>query len=327
MKKLLRKTSVLVTILAVALLFSGCKHNSNTNNNESDGSDPVNTDNPSGTETEPENGTETEDKDEVITVTAGECTITTSKDNKDTIAVDDTNKTITLTPAAEKAEYTISGSFDGQIINKTKNTVLVLNNAALTNKTGVSAIYGELKTEIKAEKDSVNTITVTGPEKAPDATKDPSSEPAVYCEKAIEIGGSGTLTVSCEYGHGVKASKIELKGSGTFNFDGGADSSAANCNEFIVEEGKDFIANFKDSKNGIKADETITIASGTFNFENITKVALKTDTSKDDPDKEHFIKLDGGKFTFTNCKKVYDTDKDENGDYKFSKAEAVTGNF
>ena len=316
MKKLLKKSSIVFLFIAASLLFAACNR---PVDDSSTGSDIHNTDTT--------NSSETDKKDEVITVTVGECTITTSKDNEGTIAVDETNKTITLTPAAEKAEYTISGTFDGQIINKTKNTVLVLNNAALTNTTGVSAIYGELKTEIKAEKDSVNTITVTGPEKAPDAEKDPSSEPAVFCDKAIEIGGSGTLTVSCEYGHGVKASKIELKGSGTFNFDGGADSSAVCCNEFVVEANKTFTANFTNSKNGIKADETITIASGTYNFDSIIKVALKTDTSEKDPTKEHFIKLDGGTFTFTKCKKVYDTDKDENGDYKFTKAEAVAGEF
>ena len=193
----------------------------------------------------------------------------------------------------------------------TKGTIIILDNANITNTEGNPAIYSELKTEIKNQKDSENTIIVTGTGNA---------KGAVECEKAVEIGGSGKCTITCENAHGVKASKVTLKGSGNYTFDGGEDSSAINCNEFIVEEEKTFTANFKNSKNGIKADETIEIASGTFNFENITKVALKTDTSEDDPEKNHYIKLTGGTFTFKDCKKQYDTE--ENG---FSKTEAVEG--
>ena len=141
------------------------------------------------------------------------------------------------------------------------------------------------------------------------------------------------VTCECEKGHGIKASKIELKGSGTYTFDGGSDASAANCNKFIVEEEKSFTATFKDSKNGIKADETITIASGTFNFVNITTskkkgTALKTDTTADDAKDgkepaEHYIHLDGGSFTFTDCDAIYSTESDE----YFTKAASVEGEF
>lgn len=240
-------------------------------------------------------------------------TIIAEEGYADSITIDDLAKTITLAPDAEKIEYTISGDFEGQIINKQKGTVIVLNNANISNKEGKAAIFGELKTEIKSENDSVNTITVTG-------TGDGNA--AVSCEKPVEIGGSGSCTISCENAHGVKASKVTLKGSGIYTFDAGEDSSGINCNEFIVEEEKTFTANIKDSKNGIKADETITIASGTFNFENIAKTALKTDTSKDDAEVEHFIKIDGGTFNFTNCKKIYDTE-----DGGFTKADAVIGDF
>ena len=308
MKKIFKKSSILLVLATLSFIFFGCQHKADDTKNISDNNT--------------ENNTNEDNANETVTITVGNLTITTLKAYENTVTKDEAAKTITFEPAEEKVEYTLSGSFEGQIINKTKNTVFILSGVSLSNTTGISAIYGEIKTEIKAEKDTENTITVTGPEKAPDATKDPSSEAAVFCDKAIEIGGSGKLTVSCEYGHGVKASKIELKGSGTYTFDGGSDSSAANCNEFVVEAEKTFTANFKDSKNGIKADETITIASGTFNFENITKVALKTDKDKDDPEKDHFIQLDGGKFTFTNCKKTYETETD-----KFTKAEAVEGAF
>ena len=126
----------------------------------------------------------------------------------------------------------------------------------------------------------------------------------------------------------MKASKIELKGSGNYTFDGGDDSSGINCNSFTVEQDEEkprtFTAIFKDSKNGIKADETIEIGAGTFEFKNITGTALKTD-KKDKEGAEpadHFIHLTGGTFTFTDCAAKYETKKDS-----FTKTDAVNGNF
>ena len=250
-------------------------------------------------------------------------TIKVQKDYENTITIDEEAGTITLAPAEEKIEYTITGDFEGQIINETKNTIITLDNAKLTNKNGKAAIYGKLKTEIKFKKDSTNTITVTG-----DADKT-YGKAAVLCEKAIEIGGAGTCTISCENGHGVKASKIELKGSGNYTFDGGDDSSGINCNSFTVEQDEEnprtFTAIFKDSKNGIKADETIEIECGTFEFKNITGTALKTDKKDNEgaEPKDHFIHLTGGTFTFADdCAAKYETKKD-----CFEIAEAVNGNF
>ena len=292
MKKIFKPFSILLVLTTLSFLFFGCQH--------------------------PTDNT-TDDTNKSVTITIGELTITTRKVYENTVTKDEAAKTITFEPTKEEVEYTLSGSFEGQIINKTKGTVFFLNGVSLSNTEGIPAVYGELKTEIKAAENTVNTITVSG--EAID-----SKSGALQCEKTLEIGGSGTLTVTCENAHGVKASKVELKGSGTFTFDGGSDSSAVNCNEFVVDEDKTFTANFKDSKNGIKADETITIASGTFNFENITKAALNTDTSKDDATKEHFIKLDGGTFTFTNCtEKKFKKQSTEDG--KFTKAESVVGDF
>ena len=245
-------------------------------------------------------------------------TITAPDGKEGTITISEDGKTITLQPEETDVEYTITGEFEGQIINKTKGTVIVLNNANLKNTEGKAVIYGELKTEIKFEKDTTNTITVTG---AADTTY---GKAAVLCEKKLEIGGAGSGTISCENGHGVKGNEVELKGSGNYVF-GPAKDSAINCNDFEVKADKTFTATLKDAKNGIKADNTISIASGTFKFENIKKVALKTDTTADDNEgetKEHKITLEGGAFTFTNCKKSYSTE--ENG---FTKSATVTGDF
>ncbi len=250
-------------------------------------------------------------------------TITAPDGKEGTITISEDGKTITLQPEETDVKYTITGEFEGQIINKTEGTVIILKNANLKNSEGKPVILGELKTEIKSEEGTENTISATG-------IGENDKWGALHCEKGLKIGGSGKCTISNENAHGVKASKVELKGSGNFTFDGGDDSSGINCNKFTVENDSEgnprtFTAIFKDSKNGIKADETISITSGTFKFENITKVALKTDTSADDNEgetKEHKITLEGGAFTFTNCKKSYSTE--ENG---FTKSATVTGDF
>ena len=326
MKKILKKSFILLALAILSFIFSGCHKPTDDNSKDSDSHNSNTPANPDDTNNTPDNTNEN-DTNEPVTITVGNLTITTLKAYEKTVTSDETAKTITFTPSEEKVEYTLSGSFEGQIINKTKNTIFILNSVSLSNTDGLPAVYGELKTEIKAEKETENTISVPG-------EVSDSKSGALQCEKALEIGGSGKLTVTCENAHGVKASKVELKGSGTFTFDGGADSSAVNCNEFVVDTDKTFTATFKDSKNGIKADETITIASGTFNFENIhTKknkgTALKTDTTADDTEKgkepaEHFIHLNGGTFSFTNCDIIYST---EPGEEYFTKSADVVGSF
>ena len=307
MKKTFRKTLTIFLCTAIAMSFFACKGEPDSTEKKTNTQDTQNT----------QETTETQG-----TLVTPPYTITPDEGYEGTITINDAAKTITLEPPLDdgdetKAAYVITGSYEGQIINKVKGTKIVLSNATLTNKEGKPAIYGEKKTEIIVAGETANTITVTG-EGADDKWG------AVLCEKGIEIGGPGKLTISNEKAHGVKGSKIELKGSGTYIFDGGSDSSAVKCNEFVVKNDKDgnprtFTATFKDSKNGIKADETITIACGNFKFENISKVALKTDTSKDDATVEHKITLEGGSFTFTECKKKYDT---ETGG--FTKSDSVT---
>lgn len=249
-------------------------------------------------------------------------TITAQEGYENTITVDEEAGTITLAPAEEKIEYTITGDFEGQIINKTEGTVIILKNANLKNSEGKPVILGELKTEIKSEEETENTISATG-------IGENDKWGALHCEKGLKIGGSGKCTISNENAHGVKASKVELKGSGNFIFDGGDDSSGINCNKFTVENDKNgnprtFTATFKDSKNGIKADETIEIECGTFDFKNITGTALKTDKKdkKGAEPADHYIHLTGGTFTFTDCTAIYETKDDS-----FEKSETVIGDF
>ncbi|MBQ7157969.1 MAG: carbohydrate-binding domain-containing protein [Treponema sp.] len=219
-----------------------------------------------------------------------------------------TNDTITFTPKKEGTEYTLSGYFNGQIVNKTKNTVFKLNNAFIENTSGAAAIYGEAKTEISAVKNTVNYLVSMG--------QSLSKTAALQCKKNLEIGGSGTLYAIGSTYHGVKADDVKIKGSGTFYLQGTQEGSALNCHSVLSEKEKSFKAYFINSKNGIKADNTISISSGTFYFYD-NEIALKTDTSKEDPTNKHEIALLGGTIYTHGNSSLYLTEK---GAYKVKSA-------
>ncbi len=194
---------------------------------------------------------------------------------------------IEIAPTEENQIYTISGYFLGQIVVKTKNTSIKLNNAFLENASGNPAIICLEKTEISTAKDSENYIVSFGGF---------SSNAAIQCKKDVVFGGSGKLYVKGRVCHGIEAEDAKIKGSGAFYFEGTKNGSALKCDSFSVEDEKTFSAYFINSKNGIKANETIEIASGNFYFYN-NQVALKTDSPSKDTKKNHFIKLTGGTFS------------------------------
>ncbi len=207
---------------------------------------------------------------------------------------------IIISPHEEDLEYTISGYFNGQIICTTKNTSLKLKNAYLENKNGESAIRGEAKIEVLAAKDSVNYIVSSG--------NSFNKNAALQGKRGLVIGGGGILYVDGNVYHGVEAEDVKIKGSGTFYFEGTSEGSALKCKTFTSDEEKSFNAYFLNSKNGIKAENTIIINSGNYYlYENAT--ALKTDTSAEKPSSAHSITLKGGEFhTYQNAK-LYSTDE------------------
>ena len=239
---------------------------------------------------------------EKITITPNDKTVSVSK-----------NK-IVLMPKKEGVEYTISGYFNGQIVNKTKNTVIKLNNAFIENTSGEAAIYGEAKTELSSGGGSKNYVVSSG--------KSSSKTAAIQCKKNLEIGGSGTLYAVGDVYHAVKADDVKIKGSGNFYLQGTKEGSGINCENLIVEKDKTFKAYIVNSKNGVKADFTINIASGNFYlFDN--KTALKTDTKKDDPKSPHSITLSGGNFFLERNEALYKTEENA---YKASGAKITEKN-
>ncbi|MCR5724907.1 MAG: carbohydrate-binding domain-containing protein [Treponema sp.] len=207
---------------------------------------------------------------------------------------------VIIAPAKEDVVYTLSGYFNGQIIVKTKNTVLKLKDAYLENTAGEAAVYGESKFELSPVAGSVNYIVSSG--------KSKSKGGAVQCAKDIVLGGSGTLYVSGAVYHGIKGDDVKIKGSGTHYLQGTASGAALNCESLTVEPGKTFNAYFLNSKNGIKADSEIIIASGNFYLYG-NGTALKTDRKKDAPAEPHGITLKGGVFHMHGNETLYVTEE------------------
>ncbi len=209
------------------------------------------------------------------------------------------NDTITFAPKKEGVTYTISGYFKGQLINKTKNTVLKFDNAYIENTEGLPAIYGDAKIEISTTQGSKNYILSSG---------NGEKTGAIHCKKNLELGGSGTMNVVGKVRHGIKGDDIKIKGSGTWYVQGAKNGSAINCRSFLSEREKSFKAYFVNSKNGIKADNTISISSGAF-FIYDNETGFKTDTKKDDPANPHSIRLAGGVIHTAGNKELYETEQ------------------
>lgn len=158
-------------------------------------------------------------------------------------------------------DFTVTGTLaNGKIIVSTTDRVkLRLSNASITCKYD-SAIFVEKadKTFITMEKGTTNTISSTGTEEA-----------AIYSKDDLEIKGSGTLTVSSQLSHGIKAS-----------------------DDLNIENGTLII---NASKDGIHTNETCDISGG-----NITITA-----SKDGIESEENLIIRGGSITITARKQAY----------------------
>lgn len=110
----------------------------------------------------------------------------------------------------EPGEYIVSGIFNGSLIFSETildSVELYLNNAHITGST-LPAIYWKKdagKIEIKAMADTINTITQSSNIALLNA--------AIESENNIELGGSGSLTISGLQKHAVKGSNITVKGN------------------------------------------------------------------------------------------------------------------
>lgn len=209
---------------------------------------------------------------------------------------------ITIAPGKEDVTYEITGYFNGQIINKTKDTTIRLNNAYLENTSGLPALKSSSKFEVSSVNGSTNYIVSSG--------RNYSKVAALQGKRGLVLGGSGNLYVVGNVCHGVEAEEVKIKGTGTFYLQGTKSGSALTCETFTVEQKKDFKCYLINSKNGIKADGFINISSGNYYLYD-NEIALKTGIAQEAGDKHHSITLAGGTFyTFAN-KTFYVTEKEQ----------------
>lgn len=195
----------------------------------------------------------------------------------DEISYDAENSIITLKPKYEGAKFTLSGYFEGQIVSATKNTVIKLGKVYIINKDG-PAITSSKKMEISTESNTLSYVIGAG-------------KAAILCDKNLELGGSGTCRITGTEQHGVKGDEVKLKGSGNYDIQGTKEGSAINSKTFITKEDATASLSVANSKNGIKADQSITINSCSI-YLLYNDIGLKTDSAADDPEGseiEHFI--------------------------------------
>jgi glucan-binding YG repeat protein len=209
---------------------------------------------------------------------------------------------ITIAPGKEDVTYEITGYFNGQIINKTKDTTIRLNNAYLENTSGLPALKSSSKFEVSSVNGSTNYIVSSG--------RNYSKVAALQGKRGLVLGGSGNLYVVGNVCHGVEAEEVKIKGTGTFYLQGTKSGSALTCETFTVEQKKDFKCYLINSKNGIKADGFINISSGNYYLYD-NEIALKTEIAQEAGDKHHSITLAGGTFYTCANKTFYVTEKEQ----------------
>lgn len=200
---------------------------------------------------------------------AAAITLSDSGSTSDSGQVSISGNTITI---SGEGVYILSGTLsDGQIIIDAdgKKVQLVLDNASITNSSS-AAIYVKAadKVFVTLADESSNTVATTGEFVAID---DNNIDAAIFSKSDLTLNGSGELTVSCAYGHGI-VSKDDLSiTGGTYDITAashalsGKDSVRIADGTLTLTSGKDGIhsENTDNSDKGFIyiADGTITITS------------------------------------------------------------------
>ncbi len=152
--------------------------------------------------------------------------------------------TITIT---EEGTYLLSGTLsDGQVVvnvDASEKVQLVLNGAAITNSSsaGIYVLQAD-KVFLTLAPDSENSVSTTGEFAAID---DNNIDAAIFSKDDLTINGSGALTVSCAYGHGIVSKDDLVFADGTYRIKAashavsGKESIRIADGEFSLSAGKD----------------------------------------------------------------------------------------
>ncbi len=290
---------LLVAMLTLSALFTGCSSTDTSNNDN--GNQTVNTSSwdsaieQSTTGNEDLNGftVEYSDKDKDSTYDESTATIITLSDGSSSVDGDGATVSVNTVTINQAGTYIVSGTLsDGQLIvdTTTVDTVqIVLNNANITCDDG-SAIYVKQaeKAIVTLAEGSGNTIS-DGANYANTGDDDPDA--AIYAGDDLTINGSGTLIVNGNYKHGIKTvddlvvtggklvitaveEGMRVKDSvfildGDITIKAGGDGIKSNNDEedasgWVSIDGGTY--NIEAENNGIQAQTGMLITSGTFNI-------------------------------------------------------------
>ena len=194
-----------------------------------------------------------------------------------------------------KAEgtYILSGSLtDGQLVvdADTAKVQLVLDNASITKNTSASIYVKQAdKVFVTLAENSANTISSTGEFIAIDEN---NIDAAIFSKDDLTLNGSGTLTVSCETGHGIVSKDELVITGGTYQVNAsghclsGKDCVSILDGSFTLQAGKDGIhsENADDTAKG-----NIYIVAGTYGIT----------SDGDGVDASGTLTVTGGDYTFT----------------------------
>ncbi|MBQ9662526.1 MAG: carbohydrate-binding domain-containing protein [Oscillospiraceae bacterium] len=177
-----------------------------------------------------EGASDDEDSLPEYTLTLSDAGISSSCDS---VVVDGSTVTIT-----EAGSYTVSGALsDGQIrieAAKEDKVRLVLDGVSITNSDS-AAIYvvSADKLVIKLKDGSSNTLTTSGSFVQTDSN---NVDGVIFSKEDVTVKGSGSLTVSAPYGHGIVSKDDLTVKSGSISISAGRKALSAN-DELTVEDG------------------------------------------------------------------------------------------
>lgn len=271
-----RITLLLVAMLTLSALFTGCS-NADLNNDSSSNNQTVDTGSwdsvieQSTTGNEDLNGftVEYSDKDKDSTYDESTATIITLSDGNSSVDGDGATASANTVTINQAGTYVVSGTLsDGQLIvdATTVDTVqIVLNNVNITCDDG-SAIYVKQaeKAIITLASDSKNTIS-DGSNYASTGDEDPDA--AIYAGDDLTINGSGTLVVNGNYKHGIKT-----------------------VDDLVVTGGKLVITAVEE---GMRGKDSVSILDGDITI-NAGGNGIKS--NNDEEDASGWVSIDGGTF-------------------------------
>ncbi len=271
MKKI---TAVLLCVLLVITMFTGCNKSENTDNDSNSLTEFTDNSSESGTQEEVDfSVTDTDqftdrdfktDYDESKAVKI-ELKGNSAKASDNSVKISDSIVTIT-----KDATHIISGSLsDGTIIVNAPDTAklhLVFKGVSVTSETS-AALYIKAADKVFVTLEGKNILDNSGEFKAID---DSDIDAAIFSKQDVTFNGTGSLDVNSPVGHGI-VSKDDIKfTSGSYNI--AASAHAINANDSVrvknanitVDSGKDGIhsENNDNSEKGY-----VYVESGTFKIE------------------------------------------------------------